>query len=54
MSNSHHDFKHVLRQFFLETWLVALVDDDDFNSLLFAEREYQFRAKAQQAVLVGG
>ena len=47
------DFQHVLRQVFLEGRILALVEDDHLDIVCLAEGEHQFRAKAQQAILVG-
>ena len=52
-SGEHRDdFQHILGQLFLETRLLALVDDHDLNALQFAQRKYQLGAKAHQTVLM--
>ena len=47
------DLQHVLGEFFLKARLLAFVNDNDFDTLEFAEREDEFGAEAQQTVLVG-
>jgi len=48
-----YDFQNVLGKFFLEAGLLTLVDNHVLDSLLFAQREHQFSAEPQQAILVG-
>ena len=52
LTEDHDDFQDVLRQFLLERWRIALVDDHDLNALQFTQRKFQFRAQAQQSILV--
>jgi hypothetical protein len=37
----------------LERWLLAFVDNNDFNTMDLAHRENQLGTEAQQAILVG-
>ena len=45
--------QHILGQFLLKARLLAPVDYPHFDHPEFSQREHQFRAKAQQPVLVG-
>ena len=48
-----NNLQHILRQLFLKGRLITLIDDNHFAVACFAQSEYQFRTKSEQAVFMG-
>ena len=46
------NFQHIRNQFFLKSCLFGGIDDDNLRAEVFTKGKDQFRAKAQEAILV--
>lgn len=46
------DFEHILHQIFFKATFLSRIENDDLCTKMLTEGKNQFRAKAQQAILV--